>query len=51
LEISGYKFEPVETHSLVVELTKRLLDYIFSGTKCPLRAWPPSDGKGTNLRN
>ncbi|HEY8528830.1 MAG TPA: FadR/GntR family transcriptional regulator [Paenibacillaceae bacterium] len=35
MEISGYKFEPVETHSLVVELTKRLLDYIFSGNVRP----------------
>ncbi|CAG5080051.1 Probable transcriptional regulator YvfI [Thermobacillus xylanilyticus] len=30
-----FKFEPIETHSLVVELTKRLLNYILSGNVRP----------------
>lgn len=30
-----YKFEPIETHSLVVELTRRLLDYILKGNVRP----------------
>lgn len=31
----GYKFEPVKKDSIVIELTKRLMDYIFSGSIKP----------------
>ena len=30
-----FKFEPIQKNSIVVELTRRLLDYIFSGTIKP----------------
>jgi len=35
LDKSEYKFEPIQKDSLVVELTKRILDYIFSGSIKP----------------
>jgi len=33
--INEYKFEPVKKDSIVIELTKRLMDYIFSGSIRP----------------
>lgn len=33
--INEYKFEPVKKDSIVIELTKRIMDYIFSGSIRP----------------
>src|SRR4051794_40708045 len=33
--MNGFKFEPVEKKSLVIELTTKLMEYIFSGSIQP----------------